>query len=131
MVALLEAARQARLRSHCPYSSFAVGAALLASDGSIFLGANVENRSYGLTLCAERVALGAAVAAGRREFRAIAVVADADPPVPPCGACREVLAEFCPPEFVVHLANLGLVHRVVLLGDLLPDRFQLPTRFSP
>ena len=100
---LVAAAWQAREAAYAPYSNFAVGAALLAKDGRIFHGCNVENISYGLTNCAERVAIGAAVAAGVREFLAVAVVADTGVPISPCGACRQVLAEFGVPR--VMLAN--------------------------
>ena len=100
---LVDAAWQARDAAYAPYSNFAVGAALLATDGRIFIGCNVENISYGLTNCAERVAIGAAVAAGVREFLAIAVVADTGVPISPCGACRQVLAEFSVPRVI--LAN--------------------------
>ena len=91
---LLDAATAVRLRAYAPYSNFQVGAALLAKDGRIFTGCNVENLSYGLTICAERNAIFAAVAAGVREFDAIAIVADTREPVSPCGACRQVMAEF-------------------------------------
>jgi cytidine deaminase len=91
---LMEAAWQVRERAYAPYSNFQVGAAVMAADGRIFVGCNVENVSYGLTNCAERVAIGAAVAAGVREFLGIAVVADTKVPISPCGACRQVLAEF-------------------------------------
>ena len=100
---LVTAAWQAREAAYAPYSNFAVGAALLAKDGRIFLGCNVENISYGLTNCAERVAIGAAVAAGVRQFVAVAVVADTGVPISPCGACRQVLAEFGVPRVI--LAN--------------------------
>lgn len=100
---LVDAAWMARERAYAPYSHFAVGAALLAADGRIFAGCNVENLSYGLTNCAERVAIGTAVAAGAREFLAVAVVAETRVPISPCGACRQVLAEFGVPR--VMLAN--------------------------
>jgi cytidine deaminase len=102
---LLQAAWQVRDQAYAPYSGFFVGAALLAEDGRIFTGCNVENISYGLTNCAERVAIGAAVAAGVRKFLAVAVVADTSVPISPCGACRQVLAEFGVPR--VMLANRG------------------------
>lgn len=91
---LVAAAWRAREAAYAPYSKFAVGAALLAADGRVFLGCNVENISYGLTSCAERVAIGSAVASGIRTFLAIAVVADTRVPISPCGACRQVMAEF-------------------------------------
>lgn len=114
---LVKAAWQAREAAYAPYSNFAVGAALLAKDGRIFLGCNVENISYGLTNCAERVAIGSAVAAGVREFLGVAVVADTGVPISPCGACRQVLAEFGVPR--VMLANRN--ERIEFsLAELLP-----------
>jgi cytidine deaminase len=114
---LVKAAWQARESAYAPYSNFAVGAALLATDGRIFLGCNVENISYGLTNCAERVAIGAAVAAGVREFLAVAVVADTGVPISPCGACRQVLAEFVVPRVILANRNECLEFS---LGELLP-----------
>jgi cytidine deaminase len=114
---LLLAAWHAREMAYAPYSNFAVGAALLSTDGAIFAGCNVENISYGLTNCAERVAIGAAVAAGVRGFVAVAVVADTAVPISPCGACRQVLAEFGVPR--VMLAN-RLERVEFTLEELLP-----------
>jgi len=93
---LLKEALQARKAAHAPYSRFKVGAALLCNDGSVFTGCNVENASYGLALCAERVAVFKAVSERRKKFTALAVVADTPEPVQPCGACLQVLAEFSP-----------------------------------
>lgn len=91
---LLQSASEARLKAYAPYSNFLVGAALLARDGRVFQGCNVENLSYGLTICAERSALYQAVAAGAQEFVAMAIVAASEEPISPCGACRQVMAEF-------------------------------------
>jgi cytidine deaminase len=122
---LIEAAWLARERSYSPFSGFAVGAALLASDGTVHLGCNVENRSYGLTVCAERSAVCSAVAAGRRELAAIVVVADADPPARPCGMCLDTLAEFDPDLPILLVNKAG--QRVELRGrDLLTQPFALP-----
>lgn len=91
----------ARESAHAPYSSFRVGAVVLAADGRVFAGCNVENLSYGLTMCAERVAVGSAIAAGVREIVGVVVVADTTEPISPCGACRQVLAEFGDPEILL------------------------------
>jgi len=114
---LVAVAWQAREMAYAPYSNFQVGAAVLAVDGRVFAGCNVENISFGLTNCAERVAIGAAVAAGAREFLAIAVVADTAVPISPCGACRQVMAEFGVP--VVMLAN-RTAREPFRLEELLP-----------
>lgn len=116
---LIGAAKEARLRAYAPYSNFQVGAALECSDGTVFTGCNVENISYGLTICAERVALASAVAAGHRSFRRIAVVADTTQPISPCGACRQVMAEFCDDLTVVSANYRGEVFRAAL-SELLP-----------
>ena len=116
---LIDAARRAREQAYAPYSRFAVGAALRGKSGRVFLGCNVENLSFGLTICAERVAVGVAVAAGEREFDALAVVADSREPVTPCGACRQVLAEFST-TLPVCSANLeGAVYESSI-AELLP-----------
>ena len=98
---LVAAAWRARDAAYAPYSGFAVGAALLTADGRVFIGCNVENLSYGLTMCAELVAVATAVAAGARDFVAVAVVADTELPISPCGACRQVLAEFGVPRVIL------------------------------
>lgn len=119
--ALVEAATQVREQAYAPYSKFQVGAALLGVSGRIYLGCNVENSSYGLTVCAERNAIGQAVAAGERNFLAVAIAGGARP-CPPCGMCRQVLAEFAAPDFPVAL--VGERRRTVhQLGDLLPHAF--------
>ncbi|MEZ5283432.1 MAG: cytidine deaminase [Vicinamibacterales bacterium] len=119
---LVELARRARAHAVAPYSGFRVGAALEAADGRVFTGCNVENASYGLTECAERVAMFKALSEGAREFVRIAVVADTERPTTPCGACRQVLWEFAPTLDVI-VANgtsiLGRHH----LADLLPHAF--------
>ena len=123
---LLEAAREVLGRAYAPYSRFRVGAALLTEQGRLFSGANVENASYGLTLCAERAAVAAAVAAEGPglKVRALAVVSDAPGACPPCGACRQVLQEFGDHETLVIFSEPeGLVQRS--LGELLPAGFRL------
>lgn len=124
---LVATARAAATNAHCPYSGYRVGAALLAADGRIFRGCNVENASYGLTLCAERNAVTTAVAEGCRAFRALTIAGGgADSPAFPCGACRQVLAEFCGADFPVIVAALeGGVPSVHRLADLLPFSFAL------
>jgi cytidine deaminase len=118
---LLDAAESAQAHAWAPYSRFRVGAAVETDDGRIFSGVNVENASYGLTLCAERVAIAAAVTAGARGFRRLAVATDASPPSAPCGACRQVLAEFGGDPVVVAVGPGG--SRRWRLSELLPDAF--------
>lgn len=119
---VLEAALAVRSRAYAPYSHFAVGAAVQAKSGAIYSGCNVENASYGLTVCAERNALFQAIAAGEREFSILAVVADTPQPVAPCGACRQVMAEFG--VDIIVLANLAGDVLVYRLEELLPAAFQ-------
>ena len=105
---LVQIAGDARLKAYAPYSNFKVGAALRAATGEVFTGCNVENVSYGLTICAERVAVGSAVQAGATEFDLLAIVTASAEPVVPCGACRQVLAEFCPDLRIISRTLSGL-----------------------
>ena len=120
--ALVEAARQARENAHAPYSNFRVGAALRATSGRIFGGSNVENATYGLTVCAERVAIFKAMSEGERGFDAIAVVTDTDALTPPCGACRQLIWEFCG-DVPVILANLRGKSEILQMRELFPKPF--------
>ncbi len=118
---LVAAAEAVRRRAHAPYSNFKVGAAILDGDGEVHTGCNVENASYGLSVCAERHAVGAAVAAGSSELIAVAVVTDTTPPTTPCGACRQVLAEFG--DLTVILVNLNGEKTTTSVSRLLPEAF--------
>ena len=119
--ALIAQARAAQAQAHAPYSQFPVGAALEADDGRVFVGSNVENVSYGLSICAERMALGAGVVAGARRFRRLVVATAVDPPAAPCGACRQHLAEF---GMDLEVIAVGLSQqRRWSLAALLPDAF--------
>ncbi|MFD1358233.1 cytidine deaminase [Fictibacillus halophilus] len=120
---LMEQAKKARERAYVPYSKFKVGAALLSSEGKVYHGANIENAAYSLTCCAERTALFKAYTEGDIKFSAIAVVADTKRPVPPCGACRQVISELCPPDMPVYLTNLNGDVQEIAVKDLLPGAF--------
>jgi cytidine deaminase len=119
---LSEAAIQARAHAHAPYSKFRVGAALEAEDGTVYTGCNIENASYGLTMCAERVAIFKALSEGARRFRRIAVAADTETLTPPCGPCRQLLWEFCR-DAEVMLVNLQGRIETFRMRDLLPRAF--------
>jgi cytidine deaminase len=120
--ALILAAKQARENAHAPFSNFRVGAAVRASSGRTYTGCNIENATLGLTICAERVAIFKAMSEGERDFDAIAVVTDVDGLTPPCGACRQIIWEFCG-DILVLLANLsGKVEKETAAG-LLPRQF--------
>ncbi len=122
---LIDAAVAVSRNAYAPYSKFHVGAALLTKDGEIISGCNVENASYGLTICAERNAIFASVARKITSFRAVAIVADGDAVPFPCGACRQVLSEFCGPSTPVFVASIkepGKIHALTM-GELLPHAF--------
>lgn len=122
MDSLEQAALDVRLRAHAPYSRFLVGAALEDDEGRIHTGCNVENSTYGLTVCAERVAVFKAISEGARKFKRIAVAADTAVLTPPCGACRQILWEFCG-DIEVILVNLAGAVEVHRMKDLLPRPF--------
>jgi cytidine deaminase len=117
---LLASALAARSEAYAPYSNFAVGAAVQCKSGAVFVGANIENRSFGLTICAERVAIGNAIVAGERDFVALAVVADSAEPIVPCGACRQFLAEFAP-NLIIVSATVSGQRKMENLSRLLPE----------
>ncbi|OEH93704.1 cytidine deaminase [Bacillus solimangrovi] len=122
---LINAAKEARELAYTPYSKFKVGAALLSSKGTIYKGCNIENASYGLCNCAERTALFKAISEDDKEFEAVAVVADTERPVPPCGACRQVLSELCPADMPVYLTNLKGDVEETTVKELLPGAFSV------
>jgi len=126
---LVAEARRLREYAYAPYSGFRVGCALLTADGRVFTGANVENAAYSPTICAERVALPAAVVAGARDLALLAVAGDGADPVTPCGVCRQVLAEFAPDLVVLAAGDRGPALRLVLSRDLLPHAFT-PARLA-
>ena len=119
---LVEAAREVREKAYAPYSNFKVGAAIRTKEGKIYTGCNVESASYGLTVCAERVAIWKAVSEGEKEFVEIAVVADTHELTPPCGVCRQIVWEFCH-DIPVILANLRGDTEIVQMSELLPRAF--------
>lgn len=126
---LIALAMDAMERAYAPYSGFHVGAALLCADGSVYTGCNVENASYGATNCAERTAFFTAVAQGHRDFTAIAICGGKDGVIsglcPPCGICRQVMAEFCDDGFQIHLAGPNGTSETHTLAQLLPGKFEL------
>ncbi|RHW38570.1 cytidine deaminase [Lysinibacillus yapensis] len=124
MKELIEQSKTARENAYVPYSKFKVGAALLTEDGKVYQGCNIENSSYGLANCAERTAIFKAVSEGSKKFKAIAVVADTEGPCSPCGACRQVISEFCSPEMPVYLTNLKGDIQQTTVGELLPGAFK-------
>ena len=127
---LYELALEARKRAYCPYSHFAVGAALLTKNGKVYLGCNIENQSFGATNCAERTAIFKAVSAGDRDFEAIAVCGamegeEPTKPAPPCGICRQVMTEFCGPDFRILLHGEDGEPKEYTLAQILPLQFDL------
>jgi cytidine deaminase len=122
---LLQAARQARTRAYAPYSNFHVGAAVLGGNGKIYSGCNVENASFGLTCCAERNAIFAMIAAGENRIEEVLVIGESEEFLPPCGACRQVIAEFAPPAAKVHMCNREGACRQASVSELVPYIFHL------
>lgn len=123
MEQLIAQSKVARENAYVPYSKFKVGAALLTEDGAVYHGCNIENASYSMTNCAERTAFFKAVSEGVTKFTAIAIVADTPGPVSPCGACRQVMAEFCSQTMPVYLTNMNGDVQQTTVGDLLPGAF--------
>jgi cytidine deaminase len=120
---LIEEAKKAREYAYVPYSKFKVGAALLTKEGKVYRGCNIENAAYSMCNCAERTALFKAYSEGDKEYTALAVIADSPRPVPPCGACRQVISELCPPEMKVILTNLKGDITELTVKELLPGAF--------
>jgi len=119
---LIKEAEKARKRAYTPYSKFQVGAAVLCADGKIFTGCNIENASFGLAVCAERVAIFKAISEGSTKFEAIAVISDTDKPCSPCGACRQVISEFGK-DIPLIMANLKGDFKIKKIKELLPEAF--------
>ena len=126
---LIQLAKEAMGRAYCPYSGYQVGAALLCADGSVYQGCNIENAAYSPTVCAERTAIFKAVSEGKREFAAMAICGGKDGIIaglfPPCGVCRQVMGEFCAPDFPIYLAGPENRWEKRTLGELFPDAFAL------
>jgi cytidine deaminase len=122
-IALMEEAKRARELAYAPYSKFKVGAALLTENGDVYKGCNIENAAYSLCNCAERTALFKAYSDGNKQYTALAVVADTDRPVSPCGACRQVISELCPSDMKVYLTNLKGDVAEMTVSELLPGAF--------
>jgi cytidine deaminase len=120
---LVQEAHAAREMAYVPYSNFKVGAALLAKDGTVYRGCNIENAGYSMTNCAERTAFFKAISEGVRDFAQLVVVADTEGPVSPCGACRQVISEFCDPHMEVILTNLKGDTQKTTVAELLPGAF--------
>lgn len=120
---LIEEAKKARDKAYAPYSKFKVGAAVLTSSGKVYHGCNIENAAYSMCNCAERTALFSAYGHGDRQFAMLAVVADTEDPVSPCGACRQVVNELCPQDMKVVLTNLNGNIKIVTVEELLPGAF--------
>ncbi|AUO11276.1 cytidine deaminase [Priestia megaterium] len=120
---LIDEAKKAREMAYVPYSKFKVGAALLTKDGKVYRGCNIENAAYSMCNCAERTALFKAYSEGDKEYAALAVIADTDRPVSPCGACRQVISELCPKEMKVILTNLKNDIQELTVEELLPGAF--------
>ncbi|EJS67016.1 MULTISPECIES: cytidine deaminase [Bacillus cereus group] len=121
----IEEANKMLSKAYIPYSKFPVGAALVTKEGKIYTGCNIENASYGLCNCAERTAIFKAVSEGEREFSYLVITGETDGPISPCGACRQVIAEFCDPEMPVLLTNVKGDEKEVTVGQLLPGAFSI------
>jgi cytidine deaminase len=121
---LIDKAIQIRERAYVPYSKFQVGAALVTKSGKVYTGCNIENAAYPVSLCAERVAIFKAISEGETEFVEMAVAADTERPVPPCGSCRQVMSEFFHSDMNIHLTNLNANTMTVKMDELLPFSFQ-------
>lgn len=122
---LVQEAQKAQKSAYAPYSQFKVGAALLTKEGKLFVGSNIENSSFSLTCCAERVAIFKAVSEGNVTFSKLAIIANSEGPISPCGACRQVMAEFFDDDVNIYLTNLKGELRVTSISQLLPNSFML------